>query len=388
MTSDGQACCRKAGGKECTLAAAWAGAATPATWQGREMVGVVEEALAQQAPKHPAEPAEDGETQQEKQSTGATTSGGDEQAAGASKGDEKDQQGDSAGDKQAQGKGDAGDKEQQQQGDGQGEHKKHGKQQSADMKQDKADGDSQEGEGGKGGADSGKKNRRKEASSTDDGEDGSGKWRRATATHYTSYPPCCHDPSADQSECEDYSGCKWEGQVGGVHGPAGRAGKRASRWGPRCCPPPHRPHLALAPPVPRSLQFAGVGKKSEEWVRSHDIVGLFQAPNAENRRVRVWFARSAGRSVAGCLPVRCLGSHCLCRLTPPRSRAATGVEQPLERQAAAAEEPRDGRDHGGHGGLPGAGARSSPPAWPAPGPTALVLPSTLPVRPVSRFPSR
>ncbi len=44
-----------------------------------------------------------------------------------------------------------------------------------------------------------------------DSDSGSGgKWYTATATTYWSYPPCCHDASADQSECDDYSGCQWE----------------------------------------------------------------------------------------------------------------------------------------------------------------------------------
>ena len=227
------------------------------------------------------------------------------------------------------------------------------------MKQDKADGDSQEGEGGKGGADSGKKNRRKEASSTDDGEDGSGKWRRATATHYTSYPPCCHDPSADQIRVRGTTAgasgrARWVGSTvrrgGQANGP--------SRWGPRCCPPPPTvltwrwPRLC---PDPCSLR--AWAKRARSGCAAMTSWGSSRPPTLRTDGCMFGLRGVRGRRVAGCLPVRCLGSHCLCRLTPPRSRAATGVEQPLERQAAAAEEPRDGRDHGGHGGLPGAGAR-------------------------------
>lgn len=48
---------------------------------------------------------------------------------------------------------------------------------------------------------------------------GSG-WKKATATHYDSYPKCCpdsptYDKNADKSECDDYSGCRWMGMFSG-----------------------------------------------------------------------------------------------------------------------------------------------------------------------------
>ncbi len=78
--------------------------------------------------------------------------------------------------------------------------------------EDPTDAGSGSGKGGQGGSKGGSK--------LDDGKDdgassSGGKWQKATATYYHSYPPCCHDSGADQSECEDFSGCKWEGQVGG-----------------------------------------------------------------------------------------------------------------------------------------------------------------------------
>lgn len=72
---------------------------------------------------------------------------------------------------------------------------------------------------------------------------GSGSWQKATATYYTSYPECCHNKSVDQSECEDYSGCKYEGM------------------------------FAAFP-----------DKKPKEWVESNDIVAFYQSPNDRNRK--------------------------------------------------------------------------------------------------------
>lgn len=72
---------------------------------------------------------------------------------------------------------------------------------------------------------------------------GGGGWQKATATWYTSYPACCHDKSANQSECDDYSGCKWEGM------------------------------------------FAAFDKKQpKEWVEANNIVAFYEAPNDKNRK--------------------------------------------------------------------------------------------------------
>ena len=70
-----------------------------------------------------------------------------------------------------------------------------------------------------------------------------GKWGRATATYYTSYPECCDNPKADQTECRDYSGCKYAG-----------------------------------------LFAAFNGKKSKKWVQDNNIVAVFEAPNDRNRK--------------------------------------------------------------------------------------------------------
>lgn len=72
---------------------------------------------------------------------------------------------------------------------------------------------------------------------------GNGQWQKATATWYSSYPECCHDKSVDQSECDDYSGCKYEGQFAAFD-----------------------------------------GKKDKAWVESNNIVAFYEAPNSDNRK--------------------------------------------------------------------------------------------------------
>ena len=75
------------------------------------------------------------------------------------------------------------------------------------------------------------------------GTGGARGWRRATATYFTSYPACCHNSDVDQTECTEYSGCRWAGQ------------------------------------------FAGLGTKSESWVRANNIVAFYTAPESRNRKV-------------------------------------------------------------------------------------------------------
>lgn len=75
------------------------------------------------------------------------------------------------------------------------------------------------------------------------GAGGGGSWKKATATWYTSYPECCHNKSVDQSECDDYSGCKYEGMFAAFD-----------------------------------------GKKSKEWVQANNIVAFYASPNSQNRK--------------------------------------------------------------------------------------------------------
>jgi hypothetical protein len=68
--------------------------------------------------------------------------------------------------------------------------------------------------------------------------DAAGGWRTAQLTTFTSYPACCpgspvYDPRAPRDECEDYSGCKYMGD------------------------------------------FAAIGHKSFNWVKSHDLIAFY-----------------------------------------------------------------------------------------------------------------
>lgn len=52
--------------------------------------------------------------------------------------------------------------------------------------------------------------------------DGGGEWSTANATYYLSYPPCCkgspnYDPKADTTECDVYSGCKYQGMFAALN---------------------------------------------------------------------------------------------------------------------------------------------------------------------------
>ena len=60
----------------------------------------------------------------------------------------------------------------------------------------------------------------------------------ASFTYYDSYPKCCpdnpnYDPKASKEECDDYSGCKYSGD------------------------------------------FAAIGHKSFDYVKSHDLVAFY-----------------------------------------------------------------------------------------------------------------
>lgn len=79
-----------------------------------------------------------------------------------------------------------------------------------------------------------------------------GKWRRATATWYQSYPECCDNPAADQTECVKYNGCRWKGQFAGI-----------------------------------------VGPRSRQWVMSNNLVSFFANNNAHNKATwaRLWKGR-------------------------------------------------------------------------------------------------
>lgn len=50
------------------------------------------------------------------------------------------------------------------------------------------------------------------------------------------------------------------------------------------CPSPADAAPCVPPPP---AQFAGLGHKPESWVKKHDIVSFFEAPNSSNRKVRL-----------------------------------------------------------------------------------------------------
>lgn len=85
---------------------------------------------------------------------------------------------------------------------------------------------------------------------TDSGGGGGGSWKKARATFYNSFPDCCSDKKANQTECDKYSGCKYQGI------------------------------------------FAYVGKKDKSWVQSNNIIAFFDrsakgAGAYKNKKIRV-----------------------------------------------------------------------------------------------------
>lgn len=79
-----------------------------------------------------------------------------------------------------------------------------------------------------------------------EGKEEKGGWHTAQLTTYTSYPRCCkgspaYDPHASKEECEDYSGCKYQGE------------------------------------------FAAIGKKSFEWVKDNAVVAFYDNADKAGR---------------------------------------------------------------------------------------------------------
>lgn len=85
---------------------------------------------------------------------------------------------------------------------------------------------------------------RKEGKAKEEEEQDSGKpWRIATATHFTSYPPCCENRKADRTECDKFNGCE-VGRLTACNG-----GPKQWRGALRqpCLRPPHRLHCLPSP---------------------------------------------------------------------------------------------------------------------------------------------
>ena len=382
-TSTGQSCCKQGDGKQCTLAAAWAGVPTPKTWRGRNLTGSGANAPkpgnataptkpgnATAPTKPPATPVgvrvltpkellayKLTETQPPaggvirlpavvRQTTKAATSAAAAKAssakagnttdaasegvaaggasAGSTQGQEQqpEQQPEQQAEPQQQEPVKEKPQEQQQQQQQQQEQQEQrgqqtGEQRAAggkdkrrkkrrdqkkwrDSKKERPSSEDEAASEGSGRRDSKKGGSRDRGGSEEEGAGGEqvgGKWRKATVTYYHSYPPCCHDEAADRTECDDFSGCMWEGQVGGVRPLLGRGresggqaqgGRRAaaSRSHARLRSGSTAP-LALRPHhPPRLLQFAGLGRKPESWVKKNDIVAVFESPNSRNREER------------------------------------------------------------------------------------------------------
>jgi hypothetical protein len=99
-------------------------------------------------------------------------------------------------------------------------------------------------------------------------------WTQASFTTYTSYAPCCrdspnYDPSADRTECDVYSACKYTGQ------------------------------------------FAYIEPKSFNWVKSNNIIAFFSSngdnSSFANKRIRI---SSLGTTVEALVADTCGDNDC------------------------------------------------------------------------------
>lgn len=107
-----------------------------------------------------------------------------------------------------------------------------------------------------------------------------GGWKRATATYFHSYPPCCpgsptYNSGASKSECSDFNGCTWMGQ------------------------------------------FAGAGKQSFQWVKNNNIVSFFELGQTEGSWNAKWKGRRillrnprTGKTMVATILDRCADSDC------------------------------------------------------------------------------
>jgi hypothetical protein len=99
-------------------------------------------------------------------------------------------------------------------------------------------------------------------------------WKQASWTSYSSYPSCCkdspnYDPSADTSECVDYSGCEYLGQ------------------------------------------FAYIAPKSYDFVKNNNLVAFFSTygdnESFGNKRIRI---SAKGKTVEALVADTCGDSDC------------------------------------------------------------------------------
>lgn len=154
-----------------------------------------------------------------------------------------------------------------------------------------------------------------ESSSQGSGEGGSsvdgsgGSWRRAAATYFNSYPACCSDDGADQTECHEFSGCQWAGMVRPparqcrhllLHGSGSAAAcRQLSPTAPRLSPCTRPPAPAVQGRARQAAGLLGAGAQHRGAVRGGP-------PGRErvHERWRVWtgWVRCAARGGGASLP--------------------------------------------------------------------------------------
>jgi hypothetical protein len=129
-----------------------------------------------------------------------------------------------------------------------------------------------------------KKNAHEGKKSEDKKEDKNGKeekggWHTAQLTTYTSYPRCCkgspaYDPHASKEECQDYSGCKYQGE------------------------------------------FAAIGKKPFEWVKDNAIVAFYDNADKQGKEFNKKYGgkkirlRKNGKEFTAVIADTCGNSDC------------------------------------------------------------------------------
>ncbi|HEX8113091.1 MAG TPA: hypothetical protein VF516_35415 [Kofleriaceae bacterium] len=112
-----------------------------------------------------------------------------------------------------------------------------------------------------------------------EGKEEKGGWHTAQLTTYTSYPRCCkgspaYDPHASKEECEDYSGCKYQGE------------------------------------------FAAIGKKSFEWVKDNAVVAFYDNADKQGREFNKKYGgkkirlRKNGKEFTAVIADTCGNSDC------------------------------------------------------------------------------
>lgn len=193
-TWDGSACCLQPNGKFCMLLGPWANATAPAGWVGRNTTPVAEE-------EDERASSEDGTVAVSPAAAPAlapnATSG--EPAAGAAPETVRPAGNSTAGEEAHKAPAAAAQA---------AEEKEQAVGEPARQDEQRPEREPEKDEPKR---DLGRSDGRSSASSSSSAAKGSSRgndWRRATATYFNSYPPCCTDSRADQRECREFSGCQ------------------------------------------------------------------------------------------------------------------------------------------------------------------------------------